>query len=612
MSEANDKTGGENEWVWPKWMIGLLLVGHAVVACLFAPPAWLFDSHVYVGHDYPVHAHRVEVYRTALWSSGLPWGTDPKLCGGRFIHPSQDVGAKPHQAISVLLPFLSADKVVLLFSLAAVLACPVLFVLGGKMLGFRWNELSLGLITIIAIFWLTVPFRFMLLAGMTSFVLCTFFGLFTLGAYVRFFRGPTVGGYIGATAAGSALFLIHPLGPLAIMFSLALAAILAPKLTWKWRIATMLSPLIIAAVNSFWLVPLVLGLKTPAPPWSQAMVVDHPFWTWNETYRFADFIGPTLGIGLILMLLAVVVQLARLLPRRGVLAISGVLLVLAVSLFLFLFGSEFSITRKLQPVRYCITFLMAASLALGSLSADINRWLKIPRSWLTAIQAVCVVGVLAASAILGYRLERRGEYETLSTFIAERTETSHRLLVETEARDSSLATAIPQMTGRETISSAFPDFPDPVQFSPQRLFGMKFADVDLEDAQSGIENFGVRWVFVRSEHWRTFFQKLTRQQGEAVGAFTAFEFPGNNSRFIVGSGKAVANVNRIELSNVVAEENAVVIRYRYHPGWVCDLPASLSPFPIAEDPGGLIQINDPQPNMVLRFDPLRGLKEPWP
>lgn len=603
-----------DRWPWPRWMIALLLVGHALATCYFLPPAWLLEQHVYVGHDYALHAHRAHVYREALWRGGLPWGIDPRLCAGRVIHPTQDASSKSHQVLAALLPFVSADKVVFGYSLAAVLLCPVLFVLGGRMLRFDWDELSVGLLIVMGVFWLTMPFQVMLVAGMSSFVLCTFFGLVALGAYFRFFREPTVRNYAFATAAGGLLFLIHPLGPLAVVLPLMFATVAAP-MTWGWRIATALSPVLIAAVNAFWLIPLILGIDTPAPPWSDALIVDHAFWTWNETYRFSDFVNPIVGTGLGAMLLAVAVQLIRRGWRKDWLVAVSLALVLGTGLFLFVWGSDVEATRKLQPVRYCIVVLTVSSLLLGSLAADVNRWLFLPRQWtrhaLAGIQAIGVVLVVAAAFVLGPQLVKRTDDLLLAQYVYNFVPKTDRMLIESESRDSSLTQALPMFIDREVVSNAFPDYPDPVQFVPQRLFGKSPGAMSIEELRRGLDHFGIDRAFVRSEEWRALFRELTGEPGETVGAYLVFKMPGDRSAFLVGSGSATASVNRIRLRDVIADEGRVVLRYRYHPGWVCPPPSSIEPYPIEEDPGGLIEIRNPTPDMALRFDPVRALSQPW-
>lgn len=598
---------------WPRWMIVLLLIGHAVVACMFAPPAWLLSDHILVGIDYPVHVHRVHVYREALAKDGLPWGFDPMLCGGRMIHPCQDVGAKPHQVLGVLLPFVAPDKIVFGFTLAVVLGCPLLLLAAGRMLGFEWKELSIALLVNTAMYWLLAPFHFMLLCGMAAFIACTYFGLFAMALYVRFFRKPTLWRYVAATIAGAFLFLLHPLGPLAIIPSLIWGVFFSPELNWNWRIACVFSPLFIALANLFWLIPLVAGLDTPAPPWSAEMIVEHPFWTWNDQFPFSKFVTPVVACGLAAMALTVVTQLIRWGRRINAQVAIMLGLALALSLFLFLFGSDFSITRRVQPVRYIIVLLSWSTLLMGSFSSDVIKLLKMPHKLVVAIQSISIFAVVGLSIWLGPRLLRRVEARPLLDFIEQRTQQTDRLLIQTTSSvDGSVSMEFPIHTGREVISCAFPDHPDPVQFWPNKLFGIEIADVDLEDAQSGIDNFGIDWVFVRSDHWREFFRKLTKTQGEPVGTYLAFQISNQQSDFLVGSGEVEASVNRIELKNVVAEDELVVINYRYHPAWVCEGPSSIEQYKIAEDPGGLIQIRKPADNMTLRFDPMRALSEPWP
>ena len=598
---------------WAGRTLAAMILGNVLITFHFLSPTYFLDEHVVVANDYPVHAHRVHVYRQALWQDGLPWGCDPALCAGRVIHPCQDVGARPHEVLGVLLPFVSPDKVVLTFSLFVVLAWPFVFVFGGRLLLFDWDELSWGLLILTALFWLTIPFHYMLMAGMASFIFCNVWGLFTLGLYLRFFESPTTWSYIWATSAGILLFLVHPLGPLVIVPSLIWMATVASKLTWSWRVATILSPVLIAIANLFWLIPLLLGLNTPAPPWSTEMIVEHPYWTWNEQYRFSDFVGPVIATGLGLSVLAVVAQLVRLALSRNLFASSvGLVLMLVVSLFMFLFGSNFSATRVLQPVRYSVTVLMIVSLAVGSLTFDFYRWICIPRAGSAAIQLTALLLITIAAFIYGPRLTKSEGAEEVIAFIHNRTEISDRLLVEAEGLDGSVSQLLPLYTGREVISSAFPDHPDPVQFLPQQLFGKTEESLTLEDTQLGLAHFRINWVFARSKHWRRLFRHLTDKQGEKIGAYLAFKVSPHASPLLNGTGELTASVNLIEMREIAAPEGFVVLPYRYHPAWICDPPSVVEPFKTKDLPCDLIRVRKPRRNMVLHFDSLRALESPWP
>lgn len=50
---------------------------HLAAVCAFVPPSTWFAAKPILGADHPAHAHRVEVYRSALAESGLPWGLRP-------------------------------------------------------------------------------------------------------------------------------------------------------------------------------------------------------------------------------------------------------------------------------------------------------------------------------------------------------------------------------------------------------------------------------------------------------------------------------------------------------------------------------------------------------
>jgi hypothetical protein len=172
--------------------------------------------------------------------------------------------------------------------------------------------------------------------------------------------------------------------------------------------------------------------------------------------------------------------------------------------------------------------------------------------------------------------------------------------------------ALPQIVGREVVGSAYPDLHDPVQFLPEALFGKGPQELSRAEARQALNDFGISWAFVRSSPWNEFFRKLSHSDGESVGDYRVFCIGQPRSRFLVGSGNLVARINRIELDDVHAPEGYVVLRYRYHPGWVCDPPSSVERFSLSEDAAGLLLITNPQAHMQLRFDPLRALRQPWP
>jgi hypothetical protein len=162
------------------------------------------------------------------------------------------------------------------------------------------------------------------------------------------------------------------------------------------------------------------------------------------------------------------------------------------------------------------------------------------------------------------------------------------------------------------IGAAFPDHHDPLQFLPDRLFGKSPTTLAPAETRHWLADFGVNWVVAHSPTWQEYFARLSGLPGEPVGRYRAFHVREEPSKFLAGTGELTARINRIELRNVRAKEDYVVIRYRFHPAWTCAPPAAIEAFPTLERSGGLMLIRNPPDSLVVRFDPLLALQSTWP
>ena len=104
----------------------------------------------------------------------------------------------------------------------------------------------------------------------------------------------------------------------------------------------------------------------------------------------------------------------------------------------------------------------------------------------------------------------------------------------------------------------------------------------------------------------------TRSQGVRVGDYTAFRTLTRPSRFLAGRGSVRATLNRIDLTDLVAEDGLVVLRYRYHPAWTTTSGTTIERFEVPEDPRGFLALRNPPPEVRLRFDSWGMLTATWP
>ncbi|MGO9111962.1 MAG: hypothetical protein ACLP9L_22275, partial [Thermoguttaceae bacterium] len=593
------------EPAWPKWAIGLLLVGHVWAACHILPPTAIWNYPILPNDDFPAHAHRASVFREAYWTSGATWGCDPAVCGGMFMHPTQEVGSALYEIPALLLPGVETGTLVTAIVWSAMLLFPVFLWGAGRLLAFDNEQLAWGLLLADGFLWLSPAHRLLLHYGMVAFLLSSYVCLFVLAVYVWFLRRPTLLRYAGMILAGGGLFLAHPFGPLAIAPGLAWLILRTPGVRWPWRLAAIISPLPIAAVNALWLIPVVGGLGSPPPPWMTNLNLTLKYWNWSSLSDFLWWVEPVLLVGLAVVSVVSCLGLAAIARRQPPVTTVALGITLLLSLLLFFFGSYWPPTRILQPVRFVTVFLNLAAMLAGCAVAGLSQRLRLPRFVWPAAFAIAGMSVAVAVEFLGERLEPESDGVQLINFIQRRPIEGERVLLEGAWPFPWLGLGLPAITHREIISTTFPDDYDPIQFTPKQLFRHSPKEISADQARQIMARLGVNWVIVRSDHWQQYFRKLAGGPDETFGPYAAFHVSRDRSRFLVGAGEVRAGTNRLELQNVSSPEGYVVLRYRYHPGWTCDAPSSIERFPTPDNSGGLLLIRHPSPTMRLRFDPKR-------
>ena len=219
-SRARGEVGSSQRLDRVAW--ALLLAAHVVAACVLFPPQEVVRAEPLRFVDYPVHTHRVFVYREALLESGLPWGYDPAVGAGFVESPHSDLGTKPQQVLGVLLPFLPVGVVVRLFLFVGVLAIPLWSWLSCRLLGLDRQERFWVTAVVVGALWLGWTIQAFLRAGLVSFVVASALSPLMLALFLRFLAQPGRWSYIVFAFTLAAMFLLNVLGPLIIALPLIL------------------------------------------------------------------------------------------------------------------------------------------------------------------------------------------------------------------------------------------------------------------------------------------------------------------------------------------------------------------------------------------------------
>lgn len=597
--------------------LAIVLALHLGLCFVMLPPQEIIRPEPILWADYAVHTHRVYVYREALAEGAWPWGYDPAVAAGMAISANEGIGAKPLQIAGALLPFLPPGMVVRLWLFLTALSMPLWILLSARRFGLPMDTWGWMVLALIVPVWFTGWFGAYLTFGLASFAAASFLVPYVMICFLQFVQHPRFGGLLKFWILASVLFLLHVVGPVVLVPALAIITLAARGIPPKWRLGLIATPLVVLLVNAFWLVPFALGLRAPPQPWvrSVPLEVEGPgrlvsrhltHSGWGEVRE--EVLSPK-GL-LALLVLALIIYGVKVFRRYAgdraalCLAVAG-----GTAIALRFFGSFLPVTIRMQPIRFILPGLALLAIPAGLGMASLARKVRLPAG-LSAAGAALLVAVVApfAGGPKGPRLPDLPL--PLKVFVERHTAPDERLLVQSgpfyEPR------VLPLVLDREVVGNTFPVEGDPAQFLRHALLGRRLEDWSAENLRTALDRWGIAWVFTRTEAAERLVAAATDSPGMPVGDYRAFRALSRPSRFLVGQGAVTAKVNRIDLTNLVAEDGLVVLRYRYHPAWETTSGVRIERYEIPEDPRGFLAVRNPPPEVSLRFDAWGMLTAKWP
>jgi hypothetical protein len=266
---------------------------------------------------------------------------------------------------------------------------------------------------------------------------------------------------------------------------------------------------------------------------------------------------------------------------------SAVLGSVVTAALLTVLGSFCPVLVKMQPVRFVIPLCVLCLPAVAALFAAAGERVR-PRlvaAGLAVLLPVALVARRPPPADLGREAVEmdRGSIGTSMGFgfpdpippaadfvwlldlIRRDTAPDERLLVQTRYRCEPLT--IPLATGRETIGCSFPDRADPVQFTRGSLFGRRLSDWTAFQLNETVRRWGVSYAVTCTPPTEALFQDAFGAPCATNGAYHAFRTGVAADRFLLGSGRTVATVNRIELSGLQPADGKVIPWHMLRAGW---------------------------------------------
>ncbi|MBM4309954.1 MAG: hypothetical protein FJ119_03265 [Deltaproteobacteria bacterium] len=616
-----------------------LLVTCAALICVFFSPRDMLSAEPVYSDDYTLHYSSALAARTFWGGWGRCWGYDPYLLAGFPNGALANADNKAWELVVITLgPLLGYGRAFKVYVLVSLLFFPLLLYAAARNFNLSRGQALGASVLSFFFFYLSLPKDFVLW-GMTAYIVSCFFSVYVLSLLFRLLAGSFSSGlYCWTIVCASLLLLNHILSPMHIVLPAGLLYVLFARRVSKSRLLLIAAiPFAVAAANMFWLVPVFdfLHDKTTTPEhYEFALQIKdflEPFNVYVKQRRGIAHSIPVLNstfIEAVLMVLGIFGcgYWWRNGQRRLASAFGGGIVFIFLVTF---YGSHMPFFSQFQPQRFAnalnVLLLIPAGIGL-TLCLDL-LFRRRSRFEVLMLSAVLFV-ILYQPAVRPFLTIARSNLYRLNCtmpppvidlvdFLAQHTTPDGRILIEDSEfinepgysepeayYGTHLPGLFPALLKREYLCGPRPMYPIKhsfASFTRGVLFDRPIADYSLQELQAAFDLFNVRWIVCWFDESCAFFDALPQyiRKAGAVDKFTVYEVLREPSFFIKGSGRVTSDYNRIELSDVQAEDEEVIISYHWMQYLVTDSGAQLERVMIGDDPIGFIKIKNPPKHFTI-------------
>jgi hypothetical protein len=138
-------------------------------------------------------------------------------------------------------------------------------------------------------------------------------------------------------------------------------------------------------------------------------------------------------------------------------------------------------------------------------------------------------------------------------------------------------------------------------FTRGMLFGRQVEEYSRAEVQERFATYNVRWIVCWYKESKKFFEQFPDYiiKLSDVDKFSIYEVKREPSFFIKGKGTVRADYNRLELDNVSAEDDEIIISYHWMKTLKLAKGGSIERAFIGGDPIGFIKIKHPHRSLLL-------------
>jgi hypothetical protein len=617
-------------------LIAILLLSSGLITVFLRPADIVSNTPIY-SDDYSLHLSECLSAKRFLSTAGKCWGYDPFLLAGFPRGTLADADNKAWELLYwAVSPVMGEGLGFKVYVLLFFLTYPLMIYGAARNFNLSVEQSMLAAFLAILFFHLSLAKDFVSW-GMFSYVFAVYFSLYVLSAYYRLLQQFSWKRYLAVALAFSLLVMMHILAIIHIALPVLILYIAYfKKMTVRQKVAILFIPFIAGIVNSYWIVPMLqfFSDKTTRPGdyefTLQIKSLIEPLRVYINQRKTTDYNAPFLNLNNtfldVLFLVFSVSGFCCWYKKR-----LRHLIISFVSSFIFIFfvafyGSHTVFFAQLQPERFTVplTLLLIIPSGIGIYNAFV--------ALLKGRSVAAVVFIFCAAFVLLYRpvvrpfitLFKLKPYRiscafpeklgTLLSLLEKNTTREGRILIEDSeySRESPLHEyygghfpgLFPEYVKREYLCGPRPMYPikhSYASFVRGVLFDKNIADYTTAELKECFATYNVRWIVCWYKESKKLFERFPGYiiKIADVDEFSVYEVKRVPSFFIKGRGTVHAEYNRLELKNVIAEDNEIIISYHWMKTLRIVQGGSIERAFLGGDPIGFIKIKNPPQSFVV-------------
>jgi hypothetical protein len=602
---------------------------------IFLRPADIISNAPIYTDDYSLHLAECLSARRFFSTAGRCWGYDPFLLAG---FPRGTLANADNKAWELLFwivsPILGDGLGFKIYVFLFFLTYPLMIYGAARNFNLSIEQSLLASFLAILFFHLSLAKDFVSW-GMISYVFAIFFSMYVFSAYYRFLQQFSWKGYSVVAILFSLLVMMHILSIIHIGVPvLMLFFAYFKKMTTRQKVAILCIPFIVGLVNSYWMVPMLqfFNDKTTRPGdyefTLQIKSLIEPLRVYIDQRKTIDYHSPFFNNTFIDVLFLVFSWNGFYVWYKQksyhlIAAFAGAFVFMFIITF---YGSYTVLFAQLQPERFNIplSLLLILPASIGIYVA--TQFLLHGRRRLAVFFISCVTFVLLYRPVIRpfitlfkekpYRVscafpEKLG---TLLSFLEKNTTQEGRILVE----DSEYSHKSPkheyygghfpglfsEYLKREYLCGPRPMYPikhSYASFTRGFLFSRNIEEYSRAELRELFDLYNVKWIISWFKSSKEFFDNFPEYISKIadIDNFAVYEVKRKPSFFIKGKGTVHADYNRLELNNVIAVDDEIIISYHWMKNLALVEGGAIGRIPLGGDPVGFIRIKKPSQSLII-------------